>query len=123
MPQQELDGFRAAMDVLLVPPRALVDVSGGAGFSQALSPPLKLFESLASAKPVICSSFLDEVVTHQRDALLADPEQPQQWIRSLERLRDDPQLRADLGKAARARFDADLSWTARARRVLHGLNL
>lgn len=123
VPQQELDGFRAAMDVLLVPPRAMVGVAGGSGFSQALSPPLKLFESLASAKPIICSDFLDEVVTDQRDALLADPAQPKQWIDALERLRDDSQLRARLGKAARARFDADLSWNARARRVLHGLTL
>ena len=123
LPQDRLDAFRAAMDVLLVPPRAVVGVAGGAGFSQALSPPLKLFEALASGKPTICSDFLDEVVTHDHEALLCDPERPQQWISALARLRDDDARRTQLAAAALNRFNAEFSWNSRAQKVLQGITM
>ncbi len=119
--QEELPGFRAAVDVILVPPKRRVSVSSGGEIDQALAPPLKLFEALAAGKAVVCSDYLDEVVTHGEHALLCDPEQPEQWVAALRALAEDAELRRRLAEGARRLFAEGLSWDARAAKVLEGL--
>ncbi len=121
LPQKDLPAFRAAMDVLLVPPKASVRVAGGGRIEQADAPPLKLFEALASGKPVICSDFLGEVVTDGEHALLRDPEEPGQWARALEYLISDEAARERLSRGARELFLSEYTWRRRAEKVLAGL--
>lgn len=118
---KELPAFRAAMDVLLVPPKASVRVAGGGWIEQAYAPPLKLFEALASGRPVICSDFLGEVVTEGEHALLRDPHRPQQWKSAIERLMSDEAARERLSRRARGLFLAEYTWRRRAEKVLSGV--
>ena len=120
--QEELAGFRSAVDAVLVPPNRRVIVNRGAEIDQALAPPLKLFEALACGKPVVCSDHLEEVVTDDVNAILCNPEDPQQWEVALQRLAYDAALRQKLASGARKLFENGLSWRARAKLVLSGLD-
>ena len=122
LPQAQLAAFRAAMEVLLVPPKPAVGVAGGGTVEQAYAPPLKLFEALAAGKPVVCSDFLAEVVRDGEHALLRDPERPELWVAALERLAEDAALRRRLAGGARRRFEDGLSWDSRASLVLAGIS-
>nr|WP_282452841.1 glycosyltransferase [Lysobacter sp. CAU 1642] len=71
---------------------------------------LVLLEAMRAAKPVLASrlagSGMLEVVIDGETGLQVAPGDPGQIADALARLRDDPILRARLGTAGRARFDA-----------------
>jgi glycosyltransferase involved in cell wall biosynthesis len=83
--------------------------------------PLKLFEYLAAGCAIVApaSDNIREILTHESNALLFDPEQPSQRTAAIARLAEDAQLRARLGDAAAATIDRmSLTWRANARVVL-----
>ena len=99
-----------------------------AAFDIALQPevveyasPLKLFEYLVLGRPVLapCMPNIREIVTHERNALLFDPNEPAAFEAGLDRLSSDPVLRARLGMAARRLVDKrGFTWENNARRVV-----
>jgi glycosyltransferase involved in cell wall biosynthesis len=95
---------------------------GGDGVERWMSP-LKLFEYMSYAKPIIASDLpvLREVLEDGRTALLAAPDDPEPWVAALERLRDDAGLRQKLGAEALAHFEGNYTWTSRARRVIEAV--
>lgn len=98
-----------------------------AGFDIALQPrsvdyasPLKLFEYMAAGCAIIAPDQpnIREILVHEQTALLFDPDLPGALWQAIARLAADPELRARLGRAARAEIDArDLTWEGNARRV------
>jgi glycosyltransferase involved in cell wall biosynthesis len=84
--------------------------------------PMKLFEYMAHAKPLICSDFpvMREIVINEETGLLLPPDSLEAWSNALSRLAD-PGLRARLGQSARARLEAKFTWSARSALVLDGL--
>jgi glycosyltransferase involved in cell wall biosynthesis len=79
---------------------------------------LKLFEYMASGRPIVASDLpsIREVLTHERNALLADPGDPAAFVAAVTRLQREPELAGRL--AARARIDvADYTWDRRAERL------
>lgn len=98
-----------------------------ATFDVALQPasvpyasPLKVFEYMAGAKPIVAPDQpnIREVLEHDRTALLFDPAAPGAMWGALARLAGAPRLRHRLGAAARAEiFARDLTWEGNARRV------
>ena len=98
-----------------------------AAFDIALQPevvpyasPLKLFEYLALGRAVVAPATpnIMEVLTHESNALLFDPESVGGFDAALERLCRDASLRARLGQAARDTIDRKgLTWDNNARRV------
>lgn len=108
--RHEVPGYVAAFDIALQP--AVV----------AYASPLKLFEYLALGKAVVAPSTpnLVEVLTHDRNALLFDPEQPRGFEAALQQLSTDAALRERLGAAAKATItDRCLTWHHNAERVVH----
>jgi glycosyltransferase involved in cell wall biosynthesis len=85
--------------------------------------PLKLFEYMAAGRPIIVSDLpvLREVVHDGVDALMCEPENTTAWEEALGRLARDADLRARLGREARAEFLRRHTWTARARAALSGI--
>jgi glycosyltransferase involved in cell wall biosynthesis len=75
--------------------------------------PLKIFEYMATGLPVVAPALarLGRLVEHGREGLLYDPSDPRALDRTLVALAD-PDLRARLGRAARARVVRDFSWQA-----------
>ncbi|MEJ2201092.1 MAG: glycosyltransferase, partial [Desulfuromonadaceae bacterium] len=115
--------LRQRFDVLIAPyGRTALNCNGNADTGRNLSP-LKLFEYMSAGKAIVSSDLtsIQEVLRHEETALLYAPEDLASWVRGLERLREDRELRERLGAAAQKEFEAKYTWKARADRVIAGL--
>ena len=83
--------------------------------------PLKIYEYMAAALPVVASRIgdLDQVVQSEVTGLLCPPGDPAALAATLERLRGDSRLRLRLGHAARAHVMLAHSWDAVVGRILN----
>lgn len=124
VPPAKVSAYLRCFDVVLAPYQRRVFVEGGAETSRWMSP-MKIFEYMAHAKPIICSDLpvLREVLEHGRNSLLCDPDDLNAWMAALEQLHSDPALRDRLGRAAEAQVMREHTWVKRASSVLEGLNI
>jgi len=108
----EVPGLYAAADACLVPLR---DVPLFDTFV-----PSKLFEVLAAGRPVIGAvrGEAREILERSGGAVLVEPERGDQLAEAVERLRHDPELRAELGRRGRAFAEQQYDRTALASRYL-----
>ena len=113
--------YREQMDVLLAPYQESVSGGGGGDLARWMSP-LKLFEYLSSAKPMIVSRLpvLEEVLNHEENCLFVDPSDVGQWVAAVHRL-EDQSLRDRLGRDGLNSFQQRYTWKHRASTVLDGL--
>lgn len=81
--------------------------------------PLKLFEYMASRRPLVASDFppFREIVAPGRNGMLAAPGDVRAFAATLEALRADPGLRERLAEAARREVESEFSWDARVDRI------
>lgn len=109
--------FQMASDVLLMPYQQKVAASSGGDIARYLSP-LKLFEYLASGRPILASDLpvLMEILTAE-NAVLLPGQAVDAWERALRRLMQHPQERQKLAEAARHTAEQH-SWERRAARIL-----
>lgn len=112
MSQLEASRYLAAADVLLIPN------SGTEAISSLYTSPLKLFEYMAVGRPIIASNVqaISSVLTHEVDALLVPPDNPNAIVAALERLSCDTMLAERIGNAARIRA-GEFTWEQRAARI------
>jgi glycosyltransferase involved in cell wall biosynthesis len=82
--------------------------------------PMKLFEYLASGRPVVLPDIpvLREVVTHEEHALLFRPGDHQELTRCLRRLLGDRELCLSLGSRGRALVCSEYTWRKNAERTV-----
>jgi glycosyltransferase involved in cell wall biosynthesis len=80
--------------------------------------PLKLFEYMASGRPIVASDLpvLREILSDGENALLCPPDSVEAFTAAIRRLRDEPGLGARLAEQA-WRDVQTYSWDERARRV------
>jgi glycosyltransferase involved in cell wall biosynthesis len=85
--------------------------------------PLKLAEYMAAGLPVVVPAVgqLAHRLTDGVDALVVTADDGAALGTALRRLRDDPEERARLGKAARAAAEAEWSWDDQVQRVIDAL--
>ena len=111
IPPAEVAARLREADVLALPnPRSAI--------SSEFTSPLKLFEYMASGRPIVASDLpsLREVLRHEENALLVDPGNPQALVAAIQRIKDDQELGRRL--AAQARADvAQFTWARRAERL------
>jgi len=98
------------------------------GFDIALQPksvpyasPLKLFEYMALGRAIIAPDQpnIREILTHERNALLFEPDNPAAFRAAVTRLAADAPLRHALGTQARKDIaDRDYTWAGNARRIV-----
>jgi glycosyltransferase involved in cell wall biosynthesis len=112
VPPPEVRSYVVASSMLVMPTSAQLPYA-------RFTSPLKLFEYLASGRPVICSDLpvLREVVEHEVNALLFRSDDPHSLATSIERLRADPALGSKLARRARADV-LEFTWERRAARIL-----
>lgn len=98
-------------DVLVLPnPKSAI--------SNAFTSPLKLFEYMASGRPIVASDLpaLREILRDDENALLVEPGNPQALVAGITRIKDDPSLGARL--ALQAQNDVrEFTWARRAERL------
>lgn len=112
--------YQAAADILLMPYGREIGISSGVGNSAQISSPMKMFEYLATGRPIISSDLpVFHEVLNEKNAVFCPPENVSMWSGALQALLDAPSHRVDLGR--QARIDAQkYSWTERAKRILDG---
>jgi glycosyltransferase involved in cell wall biosynthesis len=112
VPAGAVPGYLCAFDVCALP-------SPWTEFFAYYVSPLKLFEYMASANPIVASDLpaIAEVIQHERNGLLVPPGDSGALASALRRLRDDAGLCKRL--ATQAASDArGYTWEARARRII-----
>lgn len=112
IPRDQIVDFVAAFDIALQP-RAVSYAS-----------PLKIFEYMAAGRAIVAPDLpnIREILSHERTAILIEPQNPDALRAAVERLARDSPLRLALGKAAREEFlRRGLTWDVNAQRVIHAL--
>jgi len=116
IPYERVPSLLAVADVILIPfPSDEV--------SHAASP-LKLFEGMSMQKPVIASrvSGILEVIMDGENGLLADPDDPDEWIRKVEAVLSSQELAAKIGENAKRTVEERFEWNLLARQCEEVLN-
>jgi glycosyltransferase involved in cell wall biosynthesis len=110
----------AGWDVALAPYQRRVLVADGRTDAAPWMSPLKIFEYMAAGKAIVASDLpaIREILSDGVTALLRAPDAPESWAMALQELRARPERAAQFGLAARARFEAEHTWSQRARRIL-----
>lgn len=123
VPHREVPALYRGFDVLLMPYQRSVGVRSGRSDTARWMSPMKMFEYLSAGRAILSSDLpvLREVLQHERNALLLDPEDPGAWIGAFRRLQSDSTLRRSLGDRAQRDFLRHHTWSARAQRVVDGL--
>lgn len=81
--------------------------------------PMKLFEYMAVGKPIVASALpaLQEILTHNSNALLVEPDNSEAFANALISLMDNPSHAERLGQQAKKDVQR-FSWGGRARTIL-----
>jgi len=112
-----------SFDVLLMPhPRTGVAAATGIDISRWTSP-MKMFEYMASGTPIVASDLpvLGEVLTHERNALIAPADDVHAWEGAVRRLCQDRTLARSLASQAFDDLVRGYTWDARVRKIFDGL--
>lgn len=109
-------------DVLVMPYQRTVSVENK-GDTSAFMSPLKMFEYLATGRPIVSSDLpvLREVLRDHENCLLVNCEDPEQWVNGIREIECSATLRNALKKnqLETARYH---SWGSRAKRLLSFAN-
>ena len=109
-------------DIVLAPYQRKVTVSGGAGDTSRWMSPLKIFEYMAAAKPIICSNIavLKEVLEDKKNCLLCEPDNLSSWSSALKTLIENPAFANKIANQAYIDFIKEYTWDARVKKILPG---
>lgn len=90
--EDNLPKVYAACDVFVLPSVSRLEAFG-----------IVALEAMATGKPVVVADIpgVREVIEDGREGILADPMNPQDLARKIERLLADPDLRAEMGRRGR----------------------
>ncbi|GAB4559203.1 MAG: glycosyltransferase [Anaerolineae bacterium] len=109
VPDKALPGYYARSDLFILPAIARAEAFGTV-----------LLEAMASGLPVISTELgtgTSWVNQHQVTGLVVPPGDPEALAAAIRELLDAPERREAMGRAARARVEADFSFTAMAQRI------
>jgi glycosyltransferase involved in cell wall biosynthesis len=115
VPHERIHEYMAAMDVALAPHRR-DSFAGSGGFHGS---PLKLFEYMAMAKPIIAAPLgqINELIVDGESGLLVYSEDTLALKEALLKLYRDKEYRERLGANARKRVEEKYTWRANAQKV------
>ena len=126
VPHGSLGAYYQKLDVVLAPYQKKVfiaprdePVEWNVDISRWTSP-LKIFEYMAYAKPIISSNLpvIKEVLKNEENALLCDPEDVEGWKAAILKLKEDKPLREKIGRRAFEDLQNKYTWVKRADKVL-----
>jgi glycosyltransferase involved in cell wall biosynthesis len=106
VPHNEAPAYLNACEVLVSPHEDMADGS------EFFGSPTKVFEYMSTGKGIVASGVgqLSNLLESGKDALLVEQKNENQLGAAIVRLLRDPELRTELGKAARQRVTANYTW-------------
>jgi glycosyltransferase involved in cell wall biosynthesis len=112
--------FMAGFDVLVLPAQRVVNVHGGGGNIAKYMSPLKMFEYMSAKKPIIASNLpvLREVLAHNKNCLLVEPDDLNGWMSCISKLKADPGLSSRLASQAFQDLVSNYTWSKRAESII-----
>ena len=110
--QSQLVSYLYAADILLLP-------TSGDWEQADITSPLKLFEYMASNRPIVASDLpnISEVISHGKNGLLAKPDSPESFVCQIQYLLNNPSEAALFAEESHRKVK-NLTWEARASHVL-----
>jgi glycosyltransferase involved in cell wall biosynthesis len=119
----DIHAYLTRFDIVVAPFQERVSVHRGKMDISSYTSPLKLFEYMATGKPIIAADLpvLREILQHEVNCLLVPPGDLGAWVRAVEKLRYDKALRETLGRRARSDFEQLFTLDERVRRALDGI--
>ncbi|HJQ70095.1 MAG TPA: glycosyltransferase family 4 protein [Blastocatellia bacterium] len=118
IPHAEAPDYLDACEILVSPHVESVDGS------EFFGSPTKLFEYMASARPIVASRLgqIADIIVDGENGLLVEPGDSDAMARAIERLAKDEALRARLGEAARRTVIERYTWEHNAARVFDAMD-
>jgi glycosyltransferase involved in cell wall biosynthesis len=116
---RQLPLYQAACDILLMPYEKVITGSSG-GNSVAYASPMKMFEYMASKRPIISSDLpVIREVLNPSNSVLCPPEDAPAWSQAMTSLISSEDERLSIAQQAWMDIQ-QYSWTERARKALAG---
>ena len=118
VPHADVPELLSQADILLMPYTRSDMLPDGHGSAEFCSP-LKMIEYLSAGRSIIASNLPScaEILVHELNCLLVDPDSVQEWSMAMERLAHDAALRAHLAHGA-AETAKQHTILGRVRRIL-----
>ncbi|HWS24117.1 MAG TPA: glycosyltransferase [Anaerolineales bacterium] len=118
VPNAQLPLYQAAAEILIMPYGTSISISSGMGNSERISSPMKMFEYLATGRPIISSDLpVFREVLNKENAVLCPPDDAESWTREINRLLVDTDACERYSTAALISAQ-NYSWVERARKIL-----
>ncbi|RCH56648.1 hypothetical protein DJ568_01955 [Mucilaginibacter hurinus] len=120
--QHALSSYLNSFDICVLPNLKSVSTMNNEDIGN-ITCPLKMFEYMAHKKPMIASDLpvLREVL-NETNAVLCNPENPQEWVDAIKSLQENIDLRQSLANNAYELFKANYTWQKRAQKLVDGIN-
>jgi glycosyltransferase involved in cell wall biosynthesis len=120
IPPAQTYKIRNAADILLMPYQKEVRVAQNTSETSQWMSPVKLFEYMSSRKPIISSNHkvLQEVLKHNHNCLLCEPDDVGQWLQAIHQLKENRQLYDRISEEAYRDFLDRYTWDKRIKHVL-----
>lgn len=121
IPPSEVYKFRNTMDILLAPyPMTGVKTAGGKEDSSKYMNPIKVIEYMSAKKAIVASDLppIREML-NENNSVLVESSSGEEWLRAIREL-SNRALRERLAENAYGDFKRNLTWKARARKLLYG---
>lgn len=113
--------YISSFDIVLVPNQNQVLGAGkGTVDIGKWTSPLKIFEYMSCGKAIVASDLpvLREVLKNGYNSMLCSPVNISEWLKAIELLRQDNQLRSYIGENAKFDFLENYTWDIRAKKII-----
>jgi len=119
---KEVFSIMQSMDLLLLPYQRMVKIGFGerALDTSRWMSPMKLFEYMSSSTPIICSDLpvLKEVLEDERNALLCNPEDFDEWVDKINKVMSNRLLYDSVRSQAFHDYEHYYTWEKRVQNIL-----
>lgn len=119
-PHSEIQTQMKKMDVLVCPSLKNIKVFDKDNLDIGKwTSPLKIFEYMASMKPIIASNIevLKEILENERNAILCNPNDLEEWKMALYQIKNNPTLSKQISDNAYKDLNLKYSWNMRAKQL------
>ena len=118
IPPNQIQKYRNSCDILVAPYQKYLSVADKGGDTSHVMSPLKIFEYMASKKPIIASDLpaIREILNPD-NAVLVRPDSIHDWINAIERLKESAE-RSRIAGVAYENFRTHYTWENRAKSVI-----